>query len=697
MNINDIIQESENLDKQNEQKINNVNNQTNEIKQLTDQLGFSNNLNDILSKVDSLSNEELEKQIAENKAMLEKLQNILVDKKSIKTEQTILNETQTIADTYIYNENSLKSFDSKIDVCKWFTRQIGTLINGKYNFSVRKNGVMCNPTELTKLACEQAYNYWLYDYAKPESGHQYIYFDVINNSNIVSSVSYLMPTHNNADLKSVTDWYLSYPYSFSSDMIEDLTEHRIFSVYRLKESSGSTPAYEPQKIAANSIACYNTKKTKEKRLIVTVIGYGYKVNKSKYRYNCLEDSITSEDYADAAVINTEANALNKTLYTWWANGCEPEQLETIKNNCKALYFGIALTDYYNNTQIITEYYQICPNSRYHITTTATPILIAKYLKDCGEDEIVDCIHNSSKDDSSLIRYTVPSTPKGSSAIFYKNYFIGGTSLEYGNNVTLYKSETTTLSQLFKYACRADNTYAIYNILLHLYKGFTNTTKDTISPLIESKTSLTDGYVQITFPESYYSKVETAGGESSLQYEKEIVKHKCCVSSTTENGCIDWKTTYTPTMNDVYYKVDLTNDYISFTDFNIGNYFNLALTFSIEDIADKESGVYIDQELLIATINNTEIYLCSNPDTIYPCVTSGSNYKQIFKSNIGVKIINEGQQIYMGIGPYDSMEDFTVETDNASTTYQQSKTNITINIAYENGIWDILKSYSARGT
>lgn len=560
------------------------------------------------------------------------------------------------ADEYFYNKELLHTFDNKIDVCKWFTRKLGNFNNGKYDISIKKNGIMINPTKLLVAAADNAYNYQLYQFA--HSGDDYNINSVFNytgGSKQIELNNHIFQGANNIP-DNLVDWYLSAPYATPIDLIEDWTDERTLSY----NSIGT----DYMQVLTNCVACFDPRQdgsvSDDIRVVAVVIGANKSINHNNIRKNMITTS-NSSSCTDVNQIKQLGEKYAYDLYKCWSN---KDQNYSNLDNAKAIYVGLAEIDQYNNIHIVYEnYYKNNQDSRYHVVTCGAQIIQAQYYLRCDEEEIIDFEFNTMKD----YELSRPWSPIG-----WDNECLGID--EYGNNSKILDM-TSDFENTVCCALHNDNTYCIYALWLHIYKGLTNAKKDTITPLVETECSLKNGSINISFPESNVSKIETSGGESALSYS-EFKGTRTPAIALTEKDIYLKKKTY----KDIEYIVDLTNNKIEFNNFKFENCFTLSL--NIDLLNYNNIG-----ETLVATIGNAKIYLCYSDTGVYPTI-SYSNTP--YKSKWGIKIVDSTSQIYLGVG---RMTAFITENN---TDIQKSNYPVIISIYYNNGIWGIHKFYQHRG-
>lgn len=640
------------------------------------------NINDILSRANQIDEESFQK--------YDELKNV---KPVFVGAQNITNDSE---DEYEYIDTRAASFDVKINVCKWITRKYNDKQDGKYNLSVRKNGMMVYPEALTKLACEQAYNYLLSDYAciTSDTGRTITLDYTTLVSGVTTDKTHTMQVrdHNSSKFngylwkwnstekkykESTTkavpiDWYLSFPYGIPFDMIEAHPDMRVFSY----NSDTSNATVSPYKIASNCIACFDPRIDHNNdypdcRYIVVVIGAGSKFTASTSRSSIIE-SWDDRTVSDPTTVMETGETIARNLYDEIVNGKTSTEAKAIIDKC--LYCSISKVEKNGTYNILdSRYNSAITESRLHVITCGTQLLLAKYLQECGEDEIVDFEYETMRS----YELSRPSQPKLEEDI-YINECAG--ILTYGNNATIYNM-TGSLEDVLLCALNSDNTYCTYALLLHYYKGLTHTSKDTIQPLIQQVASFDEGYIAITFPEANRSNVQTAGGESSLQYSSNKTTHSMkepAPSSSSTPVSTTWPSLYTPTYNDYVYKVNLKDDYITFKDFYVDKEFTFTIAVKYSDIVAMSIG-----EILIATLGNAEIYFCKNT-SVFSTIHTGENTTTYNATSSAIKIIHNKQQIYLGVGPIHT----TVSTERDY--------NFIITISYSNGLWDIHKSHEGRG-
>lgn len=184
--INQVVNDAYQRDTQNfdehDQMINDTNQISEDIKDVSEKFGMSFKSSPLMSSANSADNDLyddaanrdqvnwdehdlMQEAIEVNKYDIDRLKQIAKGvMQSEESNSVSIKRNKNEADEYIYNPKKLKTFDNKIDVCKWFTRRLGTYENGKYDVSIRKNGIMANPTVLLNLAAENAYNFQLAEF-----------------------------------------------------------------------------------------------------------------------------------------------------------------------------------------------------------------------------------------------------------------------------------------------------------------------------------------------------------------------------------------------------------------------------------------------------------------------------------------------------------------------------------------------------
>lgn len=648
------------------------------------------NINDIIARANQVDGESFEK--------YDKLKNV----KSVYIgDQRITNDDE---DEYEYIDTRAASFDVKINVCKWITRKYSDKQDGVYDLSVRKNGMMAYPEALVKLACGEAYNYLLSDYAcivPAEETERKIYLDYteLTSAGVIEDKTYELTVrdHNSTQFNGhywiwnesqqkyiedtsqdavPVDWYLSFPYGMPFDLIESHPDMRTFA-YNIPTTSTSD-TLSPYKIASNCITCFDPRidhnNYSDCRYIAVVIGAVSHFNVYSNRNSIISSQVKSMEYpSDPAFIMSSGEEIARQLYDWKVNNKNGTAIN--EDTVKCLYCSISKVNKDGTYSTLYSYYNpATKNSRLHIITCGTQLLLAKYLQECGEDEIVDFEYETMRS----YELSRPSQPKVDTSMIFTNECAGIKT--YGNNATIYNM-TGSLEDVLLCSLNSDNTYCTYALLLHYYKGLTHTSKDTVQPLIQQIASFDEGYISITFPEANRSNVQTAGGESSLQYASRKTQHsmKEPVNGTTASTTT-WPNLYTPTYNDYVYKVNLADDYITFKDFSVDKQFTFTMAIAYKDIM----AISGKKEILIATLGNAKIYLCKNGDSIYPTISTTYYTDSMTKASSAIKIIDGKQQVILGIGQY-------YNTAEADRDY-----NLIITISYNNGLWDIHKSHEGRG-
>lgn len=683
--LNDAYQrDTQNFD-EHDQMINDTNQISEDIKDVSEKFGMSFKSSPLMSNAGSMGNDLyddaanrdqvnwdehdlIQEAIEVNKYDIDRLKQIAKGvMQSEESNSVSIKRNKNEADEYIYNPKKLKTFDNKIDVCKWFTRRLGTYENGKYDVSIRKNGIMANPTVLLNLAAENAYNFQLAEFAgvSSESGSVKFTYGTERDPKTqeVDLMDHNTTVFNNSDGDCIADWYLSAPYAIPHDWIEDWTDERALSYKSTSDDK------EYKQITSNTIVSFDPrldgKTDNDIRLVAVVIGAGKNIATSSKRPGMITAASSNVDFRNTTVAEIvelgETDA--KTLYDCWADS----DYSSMKN-VKLIYCGLAQVDSFGAVTILYEnYYGHDARSRYHIVTCGAQIMMAKYLLQCDEEEIVDFGY----DTMHSFELSRSSTPKDDSQN-WENKCIG--IEKYGTN-TATLNTTGVLSDVLKCACWNDNTYCIYALWLHIYKGLTNTKKDSISPLIESVCSVDDGHIEISFPEARKANVETASGESGLKYEQYIGKRF---------SSVDWTQLENKKYNDVEYTLDLTNNNVTFTNLDLKDHFTLTISMYITQYNKTPGTKWLD-EYLIAKIGEAEIYFCSSSQQIYPTIS----YKQssTYKSQYGIKIVDGDSQIYLGIGQMVDSGLPSISTYNFPTV---------ISVFYNHGIWGIHKCHVGRG-
>lgn len=550
---------------------------------------------------------------------------------------------------YTYTEEKLHSFDTKIDVCKWFSKLYGGLNNGKYNISIRKNGIMCKMRKVTELACEQAYNYKLCDTAAPSDETETLVAKY--GSGLTKTINLFTHDGENFDLDDNTvDWYLSNPYVIPIDMTENWTQNNLFFL-------GDAAGGNCQKVASNCIAAFDcTQDTQiaNTKIVVTVIGAGRRYKTYTPRPGLPSSWTQSSQTLLPQDIKDLGETIAKELYEYWIDWYEGGRQGAFNPGVKeAMYVSVAEQTRYGGSNIVYENY--CGagiyESRFHIMTAASQLILAKYIADCDDEEIVDFEFNTMR----LYELSNPSQPEG-----FPNSTLG--ILDFGYNQKVYDM-TATLEDVWRCACWNDNPYCIYGLYLHLYKGLTHTVKDSISPLIETYCSWDEGYVEISFPEMKRADITSNESENQMSYQSNTYTHTPVKTF--------FHITH-PTYNDIVYYIDLTDTKLEFNNFTMTDMFTLTFEFNMENYTT--SG-----ETLIATVGTSEIYLCYNSRAIYNYL---NKFSGISKVRAAVKIVDGKSQLYMGIPVLD--ED------------KGAHWNTIIDIGYYHGFWNINQCHQARG-
>lgn len=594
---------------------------------------------------------------------IQSLQNIITSLKADKTTSYILptsilengNLSSTIisGDDDIYQDDTwFTSIDSVVDVNRVWSDNIASaydlpMVDGKYRVSVRPDGIVGYPRDIVRAFCGSAFNELLEECASPNCYEFYydrIYDDKYQFCSKFGDYQDDLADEQQTEQESsgIGRKYINYQEHNGIEGVGDINWYVVcnndnnyypnFDWYSDCEDIGRFPIVSE---LTSGVVCVNGDNENE-RVLITLLFQGASYIKSTLRNGFLTNVNASTHTFEEDV---------KTLYDWYKGGMTTN---LPYNSVAALYASVdkvtingKVTHYWDNT--ITSFVvpmtgAIKSSWRIHIPGLQS-ILTAQYIDyDRAENNI-------------NLGYESQLNPK---LVFSQGdkEFLGKT--ESGNKNSQVRKEYAQLRKVLMLDCLNNNRYADNAIKIYIV-GISDQYKDIavnnmLVPEISMGKDWTISSVDIYFPAAQsIAETETASGENQIPYLRKegtlFKKYYAALNDTMSESLVD---------------VD-ANDYISYTDLNLGDRFVINLSVYLKN--------QVKNNTCFFEMDDMKLYFLKESVSggVYPFRTYLNGNTQG-----AIKLVTPTQQIVMGI------------SYNKSSWAMPNK----ITITYNNGIWGL---------